>query len=111
MGIAGNEYDRSLPWFKSNNSNIGNDNSDIKRSEKDDHFVINWIDSKAMFADMTTFEEHLEQLKGYNNRYGRGLVIYWHGFSVEVYSRLRDDMIIVRDSFPDNWVYPKSPLT
>lgn len=31
--------------------------------------VINWIDSKAMFADRLTFLEHLEQFKGYTNRY------------------------------------------
>ena len=33
------------------------------------HYVINWIDSKAMFADEETFEGNYEQLKGYVNRY------------------------------------------
>ena len=31
--------------------------------------VINWIDSKGMFADEETFEENYEQLKSYVNRY------------------------------------------
>lgn len=69
--------------------------------------VINWIDSKAMFADIATFNENLEQFHAYNNRYGRGMVIYWHGFSEDISSKLLiDDMIIIRDSLPDEWIFP-----
>lgn len=68
--------------------------------------VINWIDSKAMFADALTFEENLEQFRAYNNRYGRGMVIYWHGFVEDIVSMLPDDRIIVRDSFPEEWIFP-----
>jgi hypothetical protein len=68
--------------------------------------VINWIDSKAMFADLSTFEEHLEQLRAYNNRYGRGMVIYWHGCTEEIFQHLQSDMIVVRDAFPDEWIFP-----
>lgn len=72
--------------------------------------VINWIDSKAMFADVTTLRENLPQFRAYNNRYGRGMVIYWHGFVEDVCAELRaelgDDMIIVRDSLPEDWVFP-----
>lgn len=49
-------------------------------SENDDYVIINWIDSKALFADEVSLQENLDQLQGYVNRYGRGLVIYWHGY-------------------------------
>ena len=81
--------------------NITNNLDSIKKS-----VVINWIDSKAMFADVQTFKENIDQFRAYNNRYGRGLVIYWHGFVKDVCSLLIDDMIIVRDRFPDNWMFP-----
>jgi hypothetical protein len=71
--------------------------------------VINWIDSKAMFADDETFKEHLDQLNGYNNRYGRGMVIYWLGYSDTITTKLiedDDDMIVVTDCFPENWLFP-----
>ena len=56
-----------------------------------------------MFADEATFTEQLEQFRAYNNRYGRGMVIYWHGVAQSVYGKLLDDMVIVRDGFPDGW--------
>lgn len=70
--------------------------------------VINWIDSKAMFADAATFRENLPQFRAYNNRYGRGMVIYWHGFVEGLCAELglQDDMIIVRDSLPEDWIFP-----
>lgn len=68
--------------------------------------VINWIDSKAMFADVATFRENLPQFRAYNNRYGRGMVIYWHGFAEAVRGELADDMIIVRDCLPEDWIFP-----
>lgn len=58
--------------------------------------VINWIDSKAMFADAITVEEQMEQFRAYNNRYGRGMVLYWHGFSEEVQAQAADDMVLFR---------------
>ena len=57
-----------------------------------------------------TFKENLEQFKAYNNRYGRGLVIYWHGLSQDIYNSLTDDMIIIRDRFPDKWIFPTGEL-
>ena len=65
--------------------------------------VINWIDSKAMFADEVTYREHIEQLKGYTNRYGRGMVIYWYGFCENVLSLNSGDMIVITDCFPEQW--------
>lgn len=73
---------------------------------QEEHIVINWIDSKAMFADMKTFSEHLTQLESYRNRYGRGMVIYWQGVVEDVFSCLVDDMIVIRDTFPDYWIFP-----
>mmetsp|Transcript_5375 Transcript_5375/g.7442 ORF Transcript_5375/g.7442 Transcript_5375/m.7442 type:complete len:278 (+) Transcript_5375:72-905(+) len=104
MGLARNEYDKMSPYL-----NTTSKTTEMEGSGKD-YVVINWIDSKAMFADIITFDEHLEQLRAYNNRYGRGLVIYWHGCTEEIYSKLRDDMIIVRDSFPDHWIFPTGEL-
>jgi len=68
-------------------------------------FVVNWIDSKGMFADEETFNENYEQLKSYVNRYGSGMVIYWHGY-VSSLSRWRDDSILVCDRFPEDWIFP-----
>lgn len=70
-----------------------------------DYVVVNWIDSKAMFADRITFTEHLKQLESYRNRYGRGMVIYWHGCVEDVFYAT-DDMILVRTEFPDDWLFP-----
>jgi hypothetical protein len=74
--------------------------------QSNDYVVINWIDSKAMFADQETFEEHLKQLESYRNRYGRGMVIYWHGLVENIFDILKDDMILVRDHFPEDWIFP-----
>ena len=70
--------------------------------------VVNWIDSKAMFADDETFLENLAQFKAYNNRYGKGLVIYWFGFSESVLEIIRrEDLgLAVSCRFPDHWVFP-----
>ncbi|KAJ1440138.1 hypothetical protein B484DRAFT_443660 [Ochromonadaceae sp. CCMP2298] len=68
--------------------------------------VVNWIDSKAMFADAATFKENVDQFRGYNNRYGRGMVIYWHGFAEDVAACVDNDMILVRDHFPNEWMFP-----
>jgi Protein of unknown function TPD sequence-motif len=59
-----------------------------------------------MFADDTTFEEHVVQFRGYIHRYGRGMVIYWYGFAASILDRLDDDKLVVVDSFPDQWIFP-----
>ena len=65
--------------------------------------VVNWIDSKAMFADVETYLDSLDQFNGYCNRYGKGLVIYWFGH-VEGIATSSDIRIV--DGFPDCWTFP-----
>lgn len=63
-------------------------------------YVINWIESKALFGDEEHHAEYLkEQLWSYWNRYGAGMVIYWFGF-IEDLDNNRDNGIIVCDDFP-----------
>lgn len=43
--------------------------------------LVNWIDSKAQFADGKIKQQHLDtQLRSYVNRFGKGMVIYWLDF-------------------------------
>ena len=60
--------------------------------------VVNWIDSKAMFGDPHTHEENQNQLQGYVNRYGPGMVIYWFDFVEELNDTEElNDVLICRD--------------
>ncbi len=62
---------------------------------------MNWIESKALFGDEKTHAEYIEsQLSSYWNRYGPGMVIYWHGFVEEITSLVKFGGIMVRDSMP-----------
>lgn len=63
--------------------------------------VVNWIESKASFADVETHKGYIkEQFMSYWNRFGPGLVIYWFGF-VERLENIEDTAhFIVRDKFP-----------
>eukprot|EP00940_MAST-03C_sp_MAST-3C-sp2_P002217 g2217.t1 len=67
---------------------------------RDRDYVINWIDSKAMFGDPHSHEsENMKQLQGYLNRFGTGMVIYWFGY-VESLNSSSD--ILVLDHVPRN---------
>ena len=72
--------------------------------------VINWIDSKAMYAEESTFKEHYDQIQGYINRYGRGLIIYWHGYASSIKQsplfEATNQMVILTDDFPEEWLPP-----
>ncbi|XP_022121365.2 CDAN1-interacting nuclease 1 [Pieris rapae] len=67
-----------------------------------DGFVVNWIESKALFGDE---ENHLgylkEQLICYWNRFGPGLVIYWFGY-LDILENTPEvnSMFILRTKFP-----------
>jgi hypothetical protein len=79
-----------------------------QRADQDQYTVVNWIDSKATFADAETFAENLSQFKAYYARYGRGMVIYWHGFVENIFEQIEDfgDNIIICDTFPEEWIFP-----
>jgi len=63
-------------------------------------YVINWIESKALFGDKESHDNYLKtQLWSYWNRYGAGMVIYWFGF-IDDLDNNRDNGIIVCDDFP-----------
>jgi CDAN1-interacting nuclease 1 len=72
--------------------------------------AINWIDSKALFADHDTYEEHMEQFHSYISRYGRGLVIYWHGFTESLLGIIDHETLVISDHFPSYWRYPTGEL-
>lgn len=62
--------------------------------------ILHWIDSKASFGDPAVHAaQGAPQFTAYVNRYGPGLVIYWHGFVEELAGALPD--VAVADSFPE----------
>lgn len=68
-----------------------------------DGFIVNWIESKALFGDEKNHSGYLkEQLSCYWNRFGPGLVIYWFGYLETLDSTPEvNSMFILRTSFPD----------
>jgi hypothetical protein len=52
-----------------------------------------------MFADTHTFGRNEDQLTGYVNRFGPGMVIYWFGYVDTVQYKIPD--VLVRHEFPD----------
>ncbi|KAK3272094.1 hypothetical protein CYMTET_19594 [Cymbomonas tetramitiformis] len=60
--------------------------------------VVNWIDSKASFCDDEAYiGKDEEQFKGYVNRYGSGMVIYWFGLIDDLNAH---PQIYLVDQFP-----------
>lgn len=49
-----------------------------------------------MFGDEDTYADHLDQIKGYCNRYGPGLIIYWNG---HVSTLKSNDMVAISDRY------------
>lgn len=67
-----------------------------------DGFVVNWIESKALFGDEANHKTYIkEQYLSYWNRFGPGLVIYWLGF-VDTLEFISEKRFIIRDTFPSN---------
>ncbi|KAM9777468.1 CDAN1-interacting nuclease 1 [Neosynchiropus ocellatus] len=65
-----------------------------------DGHIVHWIESKASFGDDYSHRTYLnEQFWSYCNRFGPGLVIYWHGFIGELDCQ-RDRGVLLRDGFP-----------
>jgi CDAN1-interacting nuclease 1 len=74
--------------------------------------VICWIDSKATFGDEGQHASYRElQYEKYSNRYGPGMVIYWHGYLADL-QNLEENVLLV-DDFPvigDIVTLPQLPL-
>ena len=74
--------------------------------------VVCWVDSKATFGDERQHRQQLkEQYQRYVNRFGPGLVIYWHGFLSEL--QAEDDGVLLMDRFPsleELIVLPQLPM-
>lgn len=62
--------------------------------------IICWIDSKATFGDErqhTIYKK--EQYDKYLNRYGSGMVVYWHGYLASLQSAAENVLLV--DQFPE----------
>jgi hypothetical protein len=74
--------------------------------------IICWIDSKATFGDEGQHASYRElQYEKYSNRYGPGMVIYWHGYLADL-QKLEENVLLV-DNFPGIWeiaTLPQLPL-
>ncbi|KAL1512720.1 hypothetical protein ABEB36_002263 [Hypothenemus hampei] len=64
--------------------------------------VINWIESKALFADEEVHNDYVKnQYLSYWNRFGPGLVIYWFGY-LKTIVEPSNKRFIIRDHLPTN---------
>ncbi|XP_018568008.1 uncharacterized protein C15orf41 homolog [Anoplophora glabripennis] len=73
-----------------------------------DGFVINWIESKALFGDEDAHKDYMKnQYLSYWNRFGPGLVIYWFGY-LEKIVEPSDKRFIIRDHLPTNIIHISS---
>ncbi|KAJ8924479.1 hypothetical protein NQ315_007276 [Exocentrus adspersus] len=69
-----------------------------------DGFVVNWIESKALFGEEEVHKEYMKsQYLSYWNRFGPGLVIYWFGYLQKIVEPA-DKRFIIRDHLPTNLV-------
>ena len=69
-----------------------------KEDTADRHYIVNWIDSKAMFGDEKEHMKYMKQYTSYRSRYGPGMVIYWFGY-VETIADYDEDIFVTSD-FP-----------
>lgn len=91
---------------------VTKDSQEYNPTAESEYLIVNWIDSKAMFADRETFADQLDQFQSYYHRLGRGMVIYWHGFTEDLYDDplLNCSHVIIRDSFPEDWIFPTGEM-
>lgn len=70
-------------------------------------YVVNWIDSKAMFGAPAVYHnEHRQQLLAYVNRLGAGAVIYWFGFANELQESDNEIVLLWRWPEPGTLYWP-----
>lgn len=72
--------------------------------------LIAWIESKALFAGPDTHSKYWHnQYKCYLDRYGPGMVIYWHGFVDDLADEALKKGVILRNCFPEVKKYDNEP--
>ena len=75
--------------------------------------VISWIESKATFGDEKQHAKYsAEQYEKYCNRYGSGMVIYWHGYLAHL--QKSEENVLLADCFPapeNITTLPRLPLS
>jgi len=60
-----------------------------------DGYVVNWIESKALFGDPENHAGYLkDQFWSYWNRFGPGLVIYWYGYVAQLDSNRSSGIVL-----------------
>jgi hypothetical protein len=68
-------------------------------------WTVNWIESKASFGDIASHQQyHDEQFKGYLNRFGPGMVIYWFGYLNNIVDEKNNTSILIVDHFPKDFI-------
>jgi len=67
-----------------------------------DGITIKWIESKALFADELTHKAYYEkQYKKYVDRFGSGVVIYFHDFIEELADEAKENGILIKNKVPN----------
>lgn len=75
-----------------------------------DGFIVNWIESKALFGDPEAHNGYLrDQLWSYLNRFGSGMVIYWFGYVGSLDSN-RSAGIMLSSEFPETFIRYKPEM-
>ncbi|RHY28507.1 hypothetical protein DYB32_005922 [Aphanomyces invadans] len=79
----------------------------IQVKVNDTWHVVQWIDSKAMAHEAGTENEaqHTAQAHAYVNRFGPGMLVYWHGVGSDRTTSPSDDVIVV-DAIPPTFLFP-----
>eukprot|EP01102_Stenamoeba_stenopodia_P014621 TRINITY_DN487_c0_g1_i7.p1 TRINITY_DN487_c0_g1~~TRINITY_DN487_c0_g1_i7.p1 ORF type:complete len:151 (-),score=22.54 TRINITY_DN487_c0_g1_i7:327-779(-) len=80
---------------------VSHHSSSSEDSDDDQWFVVNWIESKASFGDEGSHMGNVQdQLWGYRNRYGPGIVVYWFGFIHDLREKWKSKGILLLHHFP-----------
>ena len=67
-----------------------------------DGVTVKWIESKALFADESTHQAYYEkQYKKYVDRFGSGVVIYFHDFVEELADEAKKNGILIKNKVPE----------
>ncbi|CAG9821839.1 unnamed protein product [Phaedon cochleariae] len=74
-----------------------------------DGFVVNWIESKALFGDEDIHRDYMKnQYLSYWNRFGSGMILYWFGY-LKTILEPNDKRFIIKDHLPKNIIQISPP--